>query len=100
MEYVMIRNNRALVKVDGVFRASVARVVQAELEQSLRSGCQKIVFDFMGTTFMDSPSLKLVLRFLNAIGSDNMSIINVKKGERIHNSFKRYQLEGYISSFI
>ena len=100
MEYVVIRNNRALVTINGVFRASISVVLKAELEQAFRQGCQKVVFDFQNTTFIDSPSLKVILKTLDSVGAENMDIINVRRNDKIHNSFKRYRIENYISSFV
>jgi len=100
MSYVNVLNNRAMVKIDGFFRASVAVVINAKLEKALRDGCQKVIFDFTSTTFIDSPSLKVVLKTFENVGYDNVSIINVQRNGKIHKSFIRYQLENYITSFI
>lgn len=100
MSEVVVRNNRAMVTIDGFFRASVSVVINAELETAIRNGCQKVIFDFATAAFIDSPSLKVILKTFDNMGFDNVSIINVKRDGKIHKSFIRYQLENYISSFI
>lgn len=100
MSNVVVLNNRAMVKIEGFFRASVAVVINAELEKAIRQGCQKVIFDFSSAAFIDSPSLKIVLKTFENMGSDNVSVINVKKDGKIHKSFMRYKLESYITSFI
>ena len=71
MEYVTIDGTTATVKVVGRYDLTKTVFVNRELEDAINGGVHKVIIDFEETTYIDSSTLRDLVRIGRRIGLEN-----------------------------
>jgi anti-sigma B factor antagonist len=71
---VAIHGRVGVVEVFGEIDVDTAPKVRARVDDVLAGGCDRIVLDLAGTTFMDSTGISLLVRLTRQLGMENVVV--------------------------
>lgn len=94
MQYVTIQNDTAILAVNGIFKFTCCKTVDAELKTAFQNGCTKVKVDFSNTKFIDSASVRQLCDIQRRVHAENFSVINV--GTKVLTILRSEKLDSWI----
>ena len=95
MQYVQVRNDTAVLSVNGIFNFGKCKIVSSEINVALQSGCTKIAVDFDKTKFIDSAAIRMLCDFREnvhpvnfAVGNAHGKVLTVLQGANLEEWLK------------
>jgi anti-anti-sigma factor len=76
MQYVQVRNDTAVLSVNGIFNFGKCKIVSSEINVALQNGCTKIAVDFDKTKFIDSAAIRMLCDFRENVHPANFAVGN------------------------
>lgn len=77
--YVTVKNDTAIIKVDGEIINTTIKQIKAELDSAYQAGCTKVCFDLLKTTDIESAGITGMFQIRNKVGPENFSCRNLNQ---------------------
>ena len=97
MKYVSIKGTSAIINVPGRYDLCNTREVVAETEVAINNkGCNSIIVDFEGTTYLDSSVIRDLVKLRRKIKAENFGAKNASG--IVLEMLKRAKLENWLTA--
>lgn len=89
MRFTKIEDNKGIINIQGAWSLEETDIISEEIAMVINKGINSFVFDFHGTTSVDSAGIQKIIELKRHFGSDNVKGRNIEKGSDIY-----YMLRG------
>lgn len=84
MRFTKIDGNKGIINIPGAWSLEETDIITEEISIIINKGINTFVFDFRGTSSVDSAGIQKIIELKRHFGADNVKGQNVEDGSEIY----------------